>query len=88
MGHQILSKLSFIRRIRQEVHEVYYRDFNHQHIGGHNDKKIETLQVSKRREDLESPFAVTRRGDRGIESQDISIPMGKRLGKSIVKNPV
>jgi hypothetical protein len=83
LGRQILSKIPVSRQIGQELHEVYHRDFSHRHIGSHEDKKVETLQVSKRREDLDHPLVETRGGDRGIGSRDINIPMDKRSGKSI-----
>jgi hypothetical protein len=49
-------------------------------------QEIETLQVSKHREDLDRPLVETRGGDRGIGSRDIGIPVDRRSGKSI-ENP-
>ena len=47
------------------MHGGYHRDSSHRYIGILEDKKIETLQVSKHWEDLDRPFEDTRGGDRG-----------------------
>jgi hypothetical protein len=57
-----LAHLSVNRQIEQELHEGYHRDSSHRHIEILEDKKIETLQVLKRQEDLDRPFEDTRGG--------------------------
>jgi hypothetical protein len=59
---------------RQERHKVYHRDFNHREIGSHEDKKVETLQISKHQEDLDRPLVETRGGDRGIGVRKSTFP--------------
>jgi hypothetical protein len=60
-----------------------HRDSSHREIGILEVEKIETLQVSKYRRDLDRPLVETRGGDRSIGSRDIDIPVDKRSGKSI-----
>jgi hypothetical protein len=54
-------------------------------------KKIETLQVSKHREDLDRPLVETRGGDRApvgtLAHRDIDIPVNMRSGISMGNYP-
>jgi hypothetical protein len=83
LGHQILSRYpSVIRSDRSctkftiGLQPSAYQD---------EDKKVETLQVSKCREDLDHLLTETRGGDHGIGSRDIDIPVDRRSGKSTLK---
>jgi hypothetical protein len=89
-GLSDLEQIPVICLIEQELHEGYHWDSSHWQIGIPEEKKIETLQVSKYRSDLDRPLAKTRGGDRApigtLAHQEIGIPVDKRSGESRLKN--
>jgi hypothetical protein len=85
-----LEQIPVSHRIGQELHEGYHRDISHREIGILEDKKIETLQVSKHRRSGPSVSGDTWRRSsarRYFGASGNWHSRGQRSGKSMVEKP-